>query len=71
MKADAIELRSKLTCPSCGWAKTEIMPTDRCQFFYTCGGCGVRLSPRSGDCCVFCSYGTIQCPPIQADPGSC
>ncbi|MGE0674778.1 MAG: GDCCVxC domain-containing (seleno)protein, partial [Methylibium sp.] len=22
--------------------------------------------PKSGDCCVYCSYGTVPCPPIQA-----
>ena len=24
------------------------------------------LKPKPGDCCVFCSYGTVPCPPIQA-----
>jgi len=23
------------------------------------------LKPLTGDCCVFCSYGTVPCPPIQ------
>jgi len=41
------------------------MPTDACQFFYDCKGCGVVLKPLAGDCCVFCSYGTVPCPPIQ------
>jgi hypothetical protein len=27
------------------------------QFFYACKGCGIRLRPLAGDCCVFCSYG--------------
>ena len=47
----------------------EIMPTDRCVFFYVCEGCGTRLKPNAGDCCVFCSYGTVKCPPIQANAG--
>src|SRR5258707_987918 len=59
-------LESTLTCPSCGTAKTEVMPTDACQFFYECTGCGELLKPKSGDCCVFCSYGSVPCPPIQA-----
>ena len=42
------------------------MPTDACQFFYECKGCGARLKPKLGDCCVFCSYGSVPCPPIQA-----
>lgn len=56
---------STLTCPGCGHRATEQMPTDACQFFYVCKGCGERLKPKPGDCCVFCSYGSIPCPPIQ------
>jgi hypothetical protein len=59
------ELRSTLTCPRCGHRETETMPTDACQFFYDCKGCGAVLRPLEGDCCVFCSYGTMPCPPIQ------
>ena len=28
-------------------------------------GCGAVLKPKPGDCCVYCSYGDIPCPPIQ------
>ena len=41
------------------------VPTDSCRFFYTCKGCGETLKPLPGDCCVFCSYGTVLCPPMQ------
>jgi len=41
------------------------MPTDACQFFYECTGCGALLRPNAGDCCVFCSFGDVPCPPIQ------
>lgn len=60
-----MELRSTLTCPHCGQQSTETMPTDACQFFYDCKGCGTLLRPKEGDCCVFCSYGSVPCPPIQ------
>ena len=56
---------SVITCPHCGTQKRERMPTDACQFFYVCSGCGARLKPKPGDCCVFCSYGTVPCPPVQ------
>ena len=47
------------------------MPTDSCLFFYECTGCGARLRPKAGDCCVFCSYGTAKCPPKQQEtPGT-
>jgi hypothetical protein len=55
-----------ITCPHCGTAKRERMPTDACQHFYVCSGCGARLTPKPGDCCVFCSYGSLPCPPVQA-----
>ena len=58
-----------ITCPKCGHLAAEQMPTDACQFFYDCKGCGERLKPLPGDCCVFCSYGSVRCPPIQA--GQC
>jgi len=38
-------LVSVLTCPRCGFAKTETMPTDACLFFYDCESCGARLKP--------------------------
>jgi hypothetical protein len=56
---------SIITCPACGTAKAETMPTDACLYFYECTGCGTLLRPKHGDCCVFCSYGSAPCPPIQ------
>ena len=43
-----------------------MMPTDACLFFYDCEGCGAPLKPKRDDCCVFCSYGSVPCPPVQA-----
>jgi len=63
-----MQLESTLTCPSCGHQSVETMPTDACQFFYDCKGCGTRLKPLAGDCCVFCSYGSVPCPPVQSSP---
>lgn len=63
-------LESTITCPHCATAKAETMPTDACRFFYKCTGCGAMLQPKQGDCCVFCSYGSLPCPPIQAEASS-
>jgi hypothetical protein len=60
-----LELESTITCPSCGFAKSETMPTNACQVFYQCDRCAAMLRPKTGDCCVFCSYGSAPCPPIQ------
>ncbi len=58
-------LASVLTCPHCGFARRETMPTDACWFFYECTSRMMLLRPKSGDCCVFCSYGSVKCPPNQ------
>ena len=67
MPDDAIIMESILTCPHCGAIATETMPVDACLFFYECTGCGVLLRPKAGHCCVFCSFGTVPCPPMQED----
>lgn len=63
------ELQSTITCPECGGQATETMPKDACQYFYKCSSCGALLKPKAGDCCVFCSYGSVACPPIQEHTG--
>lgn len=66
---------SVLSCPSCGHAETLTMPTDACVYFHECAACHSLLRPKAGDCCVFCSYGSVPCPPIQTGgegaPGCC
>jgi hypothetical protein len=64
-------LDSVLTCPKCGFASAETMPADACQFFYECRRCGALLRPSPGDCCVFCSFGSVKCPPVQAKRSCC
>jgi hypothetical protein len=71
MSSNFIELNSVLTCPECGHKKMEIMPTDACTYFYECENCKMRLKPLEGDCCVYCSYGTVKCPPIQNGENCC
>jgi len=66
-----IILTSTITCPWCGYQKEEQMPTNACQFFYECEKCRAILKPEKGDCCVFCSYGSIPCPPIQKSKNCC
>ena len=66
---NTVALQSVLTCPECGFSKEETMPVDACQFYYDCGNCRGVLRPKAGDCCVFCSYGTVPCPPVQKQDG--
>ena len=60
-------LKSIITCPECGHKKEEIMPENSCRYFYECEECKARLMPKRGDCCVYCSYGTVVCLPKQKD----
>jgi len=69
-QTNTVTLQSTLTCPQCGHSAEETMPTDSCQWFYECSACAAVLKPKPGDCCVYCSYGTVACPPIQ-DGNSC
>ena len=39
-----IVLEAVITCPRCGHAKPDTMPTNACQFFYECKGCGSLLN---------------------------
>ncbi|WP_370561374.1 GDCCVxC domain-containing (seleno)protein [Edaphobacter albus] len=71
MTPDAVILESLLTCPECGHTTRENMPTDSCQFFHECAGCHTILRPKSGDCCVFCSFGSVKCPPVQQKSCCC
>lgn len=71
MSNAAIQTTSVLTCPECGHSIELEMPTDACQFFYECQACKSLLRPLAGDCCVFCSYGSVKCPPIQAQKSCC
>ena len=71
MSAPAPVLESTLTCPQCNHRQTESMPTDACLFLWDCPACGARLKPRAGDCCVFCSYGSVPCPPVQEKRRCC
>jgi hypothetical protein len=67
----AIILETTITCPECNHAKLEVMPTDACQWVYECEACHVLLRPKAGDCCVFCSYATVPCPPKQISGKNC
>ena len=71
MNTNEVVLISTITCPHCGHLKEETMPTDACQYFYECESCTTMLKPKQGDCCVYCSYGTVPCPPIQENKKCC
>ncbi|WP_455423650.1 GDCCVxC domain-containing (seleno)protein [Cyclobacterium xiamenense] len=66
-----IQRQTIIRCPVCGHQKAETMPTDACVYFYACNNCSNVVKPKPGDCCVYCSYATVKCPPVQADTNCC
>jgi hypothetical protein len=66
-----INLESEISCPHCGHKKREIMPSDSCLYLYECEKCKTNIKPLEGDCCVYCSYGTVKCPPVQSGMSCC
>ena len=64
-------LESVITCPHCAFRAAEVMPTNACLWFYDCKQCGQLLRPKPGHCCVFCSFGSVVCPPMQLGTDCC
>lgn len=69
MATGIVEYFSDITCPACGYCEIEEMSVDACAFFYDCPRYGTRLKSKPGDCCVFCSYGSVKCPPVRVTGG--
>ncbi|MDP2089154.1 MAG: GDCCVxC domain-containing (seleno)protein [Flavobacteriaceae bacterium] len=57
-----IELNSTITCLHCNYQKEKEMPLNSCLFVYQCE---TLIKPDKDDSCIFCSYGSITCPPVQ------
>ncbi len=55
--------KSTITCIKCGYKKEEVMPQYASKTTYTCTNCKNTITPTK--CCVFCSYGSVPCPPSQ------
>jgi len=64
-KLAEVKLKSQLTCPMCGNITKEVMPENYCLIMYQCKNCDKIIKPMAGDCCVFCSHGSVKCPSRQ------
>lgn len=71
MTPATVVLESSLSCPHCGHATLEKMPLDTCRFFHECVRCHALMRPKVGDCCVFCSFGSVKCPSVQLQGDCC
>ncbi|OWF65799.1 hypothetical protein B6A14_08535 [Polynucleobacter hirudinilacicola] len=52
---------STITCPYCQATETLEIPRGSSQHLYRCRACACILKPKSGDCCIFCSFGDLDC----------
>ena len=60
-----VVLTSIHTCPGCGFAEPECMPTNACLLFYECRSCKTLFRPKTEDCCVTFSFGKVKCLSVQ------
>ncbi|WJI27537.1 GDCCVxC domain-containing (seleno)protein [Thermosynechococcus sp. QKsg1] len=67
MSQPSVVFSSTLVCPHCHTKQAEWMPSDACVVLWECPQCHAHLKPKAGDCCVFCSYGTVPCPSRQLE----
>ena len=56
------ELVNTIECPSCTHRKEEVMPMGEPKLSYDCTNCNTEIKPKEGDCCVFSSHGSTECP---------
>jgi hypothetical protein len=54
-----------ITCPVCKTQVQETMCSETPKLIYHCPVCLTWLSPKKGDHCIYDSYGSVNCPPIQ------
>ncbi|WP_370624175.1 GDCCVxC domain-containing (seleno)protein [Polynucleobacter sp. JS-Safj-400b-B2] len=52
--------QATVTCPYCQ-ASEIINSEEGAQHFYRCRSCSAILKPKSGDCCILCSFGNRDC----------
>ncbi len=70
-KGLGVVLEAHIVCPNCKLSSKEIMPLTSCQYFYKCKHCQEVIRPLGEDCCVYCSYADLPCPPIQEGKACC
>jgi hypothetical protein len=54
-----------VTCPVCKTEVQETMCSEATKLAYHCPACLSWLRPKKGDHCIYDSYGSVKCPPVQ------
>ncbi|QWE20051.1 GDCCVxC domain-containing (seleno)protein [Polynucleobacter sp. AP-Kolm-20A-A1] len=53
--------QSIVTCPHCQAAEVIDIEHGSSQHLFRCQSCSAILKPKSGDCCILCSFGNRDC----------
>jgi hypothetical protein len=64
-----IQIVSTVKCIVCGHKETQRMPCYAAKTYYQCPSCNHILRPLENKCCIYCSYGSTLCPPMQRRVG--
>ncbi|WP_370624068.1 GDCCVxC domain-containing (seleno)protein [Polynucleobacter sp. AP-Feld-500C-C5] len=54
-------LKSILTCPHCQASEVISIEVGSSYHLYRCHSCSTILKPKSGDCCILCSFANRDC----------
>ena len=65
MPSHEINLKTVITCKNCGTSEEVMMHAKLPEQKFICKRCTAELSARADECCVYCSYGSVKCPPVQ------
>jgi hypothetical protein len=60
-----IERSSVITCPVCSHSVSEKVSRETLKRVFHCPQCLTWLAPKPGDHCIYDSYGSFKCPPLQ------
>ncbi|QWE09641.1 hypothetical protein AOC20_06215 [Polynucleobacter ibericus] len=55
------DFESIVTCPHCDASEAIHIERGTSHHFYRCRSCSAILKPKSGDCCILCSFGNRDC----------
>ncbi|WP_370623702.1 GDCCVxC domain-containing (seleno)protein [Polynucleobacter sp. AP-Reno-20A-A9] len=61
MNTNIAFIESIVTCPHCQASEAINSEHGASQHLYRCRSCSAILKPKSGDCCILCSFGNRDC----------
>ena len=61
----SVILETVMTCPSCHAKEKQTMWPHFIESVFVCNKCNKPHLQIPDRCCIYCSYGSIECPPIQ------